>query len=676
MPMSSPPLHLLLRGPFNFFRPDAEELRSLVPDPLVALPQPQQVFLDDENSTPLYGFPVLQSSGWRSLVQALQEYLQAEEELQVAMIRRQSYDRKQYGAAWDRYRTLLSRAVENVSVSSSGRHHPAVFWLHQSFDVARMLKDTPKRVLRLDLQVGREHGEAIRYKVLERFLDRVLSLTYDVVNGLALDTDEIEEELFPPLLTRLRDNVLIFTETHISPNLAELTGYFSGCLHIDGRDLRARLEALDEWHTQQLGSDYELRSAVRHLLAADPDGDGRKLLRREGYVTYLSGRPQYDPRRLPDPAQVQVYESLLRKLKEFELFHGMRRMVLPIERAGDALLCRDVGSSPSGRSVRTLQLSGTTRPLDFMSGWVVDPRVERCGMIYDLTSFSEIISRLRWSGSDEQDNSFRMIFRFQRKINRFAYSHRLKLEKYLGDGAFYSAREARRVLVCAIHTQRHYRKILGEGFPFDRGLRIALNYGQYRLLPIQSGLAGDGERYEFFGHGVVELSRLTTGKGVRDLDEIKILMLNLGYPEATVNRFFAPLLGQNADVVDKREESRLFFAYINRNGTLINEGIVATGPFISRLSREGAFVPLWRTREQGRPYIALSVPDASGPVEIALRRLGVANLKGLDKLPVYEVIDAQGLERLETIDPEGADLVGVLEREFAGTLGGAGDRSE
>src|SRR5262249_35664406 len=154
--------------------------------------------------------------------------------------------------------------------------------------------------------------------------------------------------------TRLRDNVLIFTETHISPNLAELGGYFSGCLRIDGRELRARLDALADWHAQQLASDYELRSAIRHLLGRDPDGDGRELLRRSGYVTSLSGRPQYDNRRLPDPAQVQVYESLLRKLKEFELFHGMRRLVLPLERAGDALLCRDSSSSKTGRSVRIL----------------------------------------------------------------------------------------------------------------------------------------------------------------------------------------------------------------------------------------------------------------------------------------------------------------------------------
>ena len=667
--MSSPSLQQVLRGPFNFFAPTAEELRELFPEHLGSLPLPQQVFLEDENSTPIYGFPILQSSGMRALVQGLEEYLVAEEELQVAMLRRQTYDRKVYAAAWERYRAPLSRAVENVTLSSGGRHHPAVFWLDHSNEVARILKDTPKRVVRLDLQIGREHGETIRYRVLERFLDKVLSLTYDVVNGLALDTDEMEEELFPPLLTRLRDNVLIFTETHISPNLAELSGYFSGCLRIDGRELRTRLEALGEWHAQQLRTDYELRSAVRHLLGRDPDGDGRELLRRSGYVTYLSGRPQYDGRRLPDPAQVQVYESLLRKLKEFELFHGMRRMMLPLERAGDALICRDAGASKTGRAVRMLQISSSTRPMDFLSGWVIDPRVERCGMIYDLTSFSEIISRLRWSGSDEQDTSFRMIFRFQRKINRFAYSHRLKLEKYLGDGAFYSAREARRVLVCAIHTQRHYHKIVGEGFPFDKGLRIALNYGQYRLLPIQTAITGDGERFEFFGHGVVELSRLTTGKGVRDLEEIKILMLNLGYPEATVNRFFAPLLGENADVVDKREESRPFYAYLNQNGTLINEGIVATGAFIARLSKEGSPGRLFRAFEQDRSYVQLSVPDPAGAVEVGLRRLGVANLKGLDKLPVFEVVDGEALERREEIDAQGDELLAVLEKEFASGLG-------
>ena len=107
--MSTPSLQQLLRGPFNFFSPTAEELRELFPEHLGSLPLPQQVFLEDENSTPIYGFPILQSSGMRALLQGLEEYLQTEEELQVAMLRRQAYDRKVYGAAWERYRAPLAR---------------------------------------------------------------------------------------------------------------------------------------------------------------------------------------------------------------------------------------------------------------------------------------------------------------------------------------------------------------------------------------------------------------------------------------------------------------------------------------------------------------------------------------------------------------------------------------
>ena len=100
------------------------------------------------------------------------------------------------------------------------------------------------------------------------------------------------------------------------------------------------------------------------------------------------------------------------------------------------------------------------------------------------------------------------------------------------------------------------------------------------------GRPDEGERYEFFGPGLVELSRLTTGKAAQEVDEVKTMLLNQGYPEATVHRFFAPLAQKNVDVVDKKEEARTFYAYINRNGSLHNNGMVATGPFIAQLDRE------------------------------------------------------------------------------------------
>jgi hypothetical protein len=673
MAMTRHPLLKLLRGPFNFLLPEHDELELLIADPQRSLPLPQAVHLEDERATPLSGFPVLITADLRSLSRALEEYLCSEEEMQVAHLRRQGFDARQYGQAWDRYRALLGRAVENVTVSSFGRHHPSIFWLHQSLDVSRLLRDTPRRVTRLDSQVGRQHGEEIKYRVLHRYLDRAVSLTYDLVNRLALDTDEIEEELFPPLLNRMRDNVLILTETHIGPDLAELGAYFNGHLRVDGRDLRARLATLEDWHAERLRSDPALRRTVRLAYGSTADKDPRLLLSRRGYLTYLAARPDYDAGRLPTAAQVPIWESLLLKLKEFELLHALRKLVVPVEREdGGALLWSDRGSG-RGRSPLPLRLSHSTRPLDFMSPWVVDPQVSRCGLIYDISNFSEIIARLRWSTTDVQDDSFRSIFRFQRRVNRLARGHRLTLEKYLGDGAFYSGREARGALAASLRVQAHYRQVLAEGFPFDRGMRMALNFGQYRLLPIQGASTGGAERYEFFGQGVIELSRLVTGKATRDIDELKTLLLNLGYPEATVNRFFAPLLEQGVELVDKSAEARRFYAYVNQNGTLINEGIVATGPFLERLAVEGGFSEVQLARDAERSYVALSFEDGGG-LCAGVRKLGVTHLKGIDRLPVYEVVDAGGLERAP-LDLGDGDLMGAIEREFANSLGGIRARS-
>ncbi len=661
-----PPLHHLLRGPLHFLRADGDEIRRLAGDPRL-LPLPQRIYLEDESATPLYGFPILVSDELRALSRSLEEYVYAEEALQVAMLKRQSFDSRIYGTAWERYRGLLAKAIENVTISSYGRQHPSIFWLHQSLDISRLLRETPKRAVRLDLAVGRDHGDALKYLVLDKVLDRVFSLTYDVVNHLSKNTFEVEDELFPALLTRLRDNVLIFSESHISRALTELGSYFAGYLRIDGRSFLQRLQALEEWHAERLRSDGELRDTAAQLLALDADADPRELLKRPGWVRYLSTRRYYESATLLQPVMVQVWESLLEKLKEFELFHSLRRMILPLDRRPNGALVSRGRSTGASSGPLALQLSSTTRPLDFMTPWVVNPLVDRCGMIYDISNYSEIVSRLQRSAAETQDESFRAMFRFQRWVNRTASLHRLTLEKYLGDGAFYSGRDARRMVVTALHIQRQYARLLEESFPFDRGMRIALNFAQYRLLPIQSGGGGGPERYEFFGHGLVELSRLVTGKATRDIDEIRMLLVSLGYPEPTVNRFFAPLAEQNLDVVDKREESRRFHAYVNANGTLVNEGIVATAPFVSRLAQELRARPAQRAVIGTNAYVVLGVEEPGEVMPIGLRKLGTALLKGLERLPVYEVIDATGLF-LEELPANGEMLLALLDQHFAGAM--------
>ena len=661
------PIAQLLAGPFNFLGRGPEELRRVLPDADRILPVPLRIYLEDEHATPLLGFPILSSVALGALERAFESYLAQEEEVEFATIQRTSFDSSAFGGAWERYRILLTRATENVITASYGRSFPAVFWLHHSGVIARGFKETTRRTLRRDLAWARQHGDEFRYRVYHKVLDRLSNLVYDQVTRLSNDTEELEQQLFPNLLTRMKDNVLIFTEDHVSPNLAELGSYFSGCLRLDGREFRTRLMRVTEWYSELLRSDHELAQVAR-LLGSEASEDPRLHLNRTGYLTFLSGRPTYDADRLLPPSWTQIWESLLVKLKEFELFHALRKSVVLVDRDDDHLLGRERYSARVGGAGTPLQISASTRPLDFMAPWVVDPLVARFGLIYDISDFTETVSLLRRSGALEQDRSFRMMFRFQRRVNRLASQNRAKLEKYLGDGAFFSSREAHHLLILAIQIQRAYREALAKGFPFCTGLRIALNHGQYRLLPIQIGGRDEGgDRYEFFGHGVVELSRLTTGKASREIDEIRNLLITQGYPEATVNRFFAPLLRRNVDVINKSEEARGFYAYINPNGSMVNEGIVATLDFVSRFEQEAAHSRIFRLLDAERTYVAIKIDAAGGSLLIGIRKLGVAHLKGLDRLPIYEVVDATLWGDNTLVELRGG-LSELIEREFNSVL--------
>ncbi len=62
-PMNDMSFLQMLQGPFNFLRPDPDEVRRLMPDFQRVLPIPRPIFLEDENATPLQGFPVLPLAG-------------------------------------------------------------------------------------------------------------------------------------------------------------------------------------------------------------------------------------------------------------------------------------------------------------------------------------------------------------------------------------------------------------------------------------------------------------------------------------------------------------------------------------------------------------------------------------------------------------------------------------
>lgn len=660
--MDSPFQHL--RGPFNFLDATVHRMRLLFPEVERALPSPGIIFLEDEDATPVRGFPVRFSEPLEALSRSLARHVVTEEAAEADALVGGRPDIHQRRAAWDDYRAHLARISENLAVSNYGRNFPQIFWLLHSRDLQKALAGTSVRVRKRHSQIDVAQADGIRYKVLDSVLERVFTLVYDLAGRMSRSTDQPEEELFPPLLQLMRDNVLIFTEAHISRDLKELKGYFRGYLQTDGDDFLYRLALLRRWHDEVIRDDRRLRAAARQLLGAPKESRADDLIYQTGYVTFLQNHEAYDARNLLDSHQIQLWESLLQRLKEYELMRSMRQLIVELPPDG-SLLCsaRSAARIGAGAGDRRVTLNVETRPLDFAMPWIVDPEVSRGGLIYDIADFSAMVSLLRVSDRSTQDESFRAIFSFQRDYDILARRLRLRWEKYLGDGVFYSGRNLGRMLVAAILMQRKYKQAVANSFPFDRGMRIALNYGTYRLLPLgASGTAG--ERYEVFGHGMVELSRLVSGKRSLDVDEIRNILVSQGYTETSVLDFFAPFA---SDTGGRPREG--FHVSLRPDGSLVNEGIVATETFLQELTQQVRLGAL-HSAEVGRlRYVVFELPvTRDSSVVIGVRRIGLANLKGLGKLPVYEILDAAGQKLANSSLLAGRDLVTAAKENFSTSL--------
>ena len=659
-------LEHLSRGIFTFLDPNPTQVRRLIPSAEDILPMPQRIFLEDEEATPLVGFPILLSPELQLVDRALDDYLAAEVEAQSTFFTRQAFDSKLYSQKWERYRSVIATVLQHATATGHGTDLAAIFWLLHSQAIVDRLQAIPKDLRRQDLNLGRDHGDAVKYKVFFKWVDRIVTLNFDVAQRLAEEFQKDESDLFPGLLTLMRDNILIFTEDYVSADLAELASYFTGCLNRDSRDFRQRLDALRRWYQTLARQDVMVRGVVEHLLQGSVEDDTDSALHHPGFVSFLSRHGTYDPDLMLSDQQVKVWESLLEKLKQFEVLRALRKMIVPLERDGEDLVCRDRSMNTTwvgGPSL--LRVSDATRPFDFTSPWVIDPVVKRFGLVYDITDFSTTLSLLGRSEVSALDQAFRMTSSFQHRANRIAFALDLTLEKYLGDGAFYSGRQSRRILAAALRLQRLYPTFVARGFPFDKGLRIALNFGEYRLLPLVTDGGGQGQTYEYFGHGLVELSRLSTGKRTQEIDDFKTYLIAQGYQEAMVNKFFAPMMRRDTELVNKQDEARRFYAYINQNGALINEGMVATEAFVNRL---GYFQDLRFGKEQNRGYVALRLEEEGGFLQLGLRKLGIGKFKGLEPVPIYEIIDGDAWDWASLQEIPSQSLMSALNRLFVQTM--------
>src|SRR3954468_5384524 len=623
-------------------------LEGVFPRAEALRPKPDNIFPADETQAPALGFPVADAPVLRELEAKLDRWLAEEVAWQAG---RQQPAKEKAQLANTAYMTQLMRLAENALMSNLLSDYHAVFWLAHSFDLARQFSSIPRRVSTYDTQTGRTQGDAFKYRIFAKWA----SDTREAMAQLATKATSVldgEEQRGLQFFRLLTDDVLILTEEFIGPDLRELRSFVNGYLRRDFQAFRDSIERMREIAVDLLQRDRTFRAAMPLFVTTADPAIPMALVLDTRFQNFLFEQNAIQSAVTREDRE--QFQLIARRLREFAILNQLRRGITMMTVTAD----KQIVSADK----RATAYSRSTRPLDFGRQGVIDPMVHRFGLIYDISSFSETLGNIRRGGRREEVASYRQMLVFQRKLESIAERHLLQFEKFLGDGAFYTTRRALRLIRAAVEIQRCYADVRRKGFAFNKGVRIALNFGYSRLLPMKG--SGNERITEFYGPGIVELSRLTTGKATREIDEFASFLLTHGYDPMKVQTFFAPL-ARGVDVIDHTQHAREFYAYVNNSGHLVNEGIVASFPLLQELSNELASEgqQLFRLRAPWAAYIGFA-PSLTGLEYIGVRLIGMVSLKGLDEVEVGEIVPFAPGE-VEATPLDAADpLVLAIRQEF------------
>lgn len=614
------------------------------------LPEPYKIFFVDESIPPVLGFPVRDSSVLRELDAKLEQWMT----LEVAWQLSRDTSKKAVDQALAAYLAHLVRVTENAMLSNLLADYHAIFWLAHSLQLSRHFANLKKKIIKLDTEAGRNRGDQLRFRVFLRWSVDVR----EQMTQLAMRTAPIlegEEERALQFFRLLQENVIILTEEFISPDLRELRSFLAGYLNQNYFNFRDTFERIRGAANQLLQSDRVFRGALEMFAGSRVSEITTGLLLDSRFQNFLFEHPALEQQLRSE--ERELVRSISRRLGQFAVLQELRRGIHWMT-SGDG---DEIVSTDRRQEVRYAR---TTRPIDFGHSGVVDPMVYRFGLMYDITSFSETLGNIARGGTKGELGSYRQMLLFQRRLDTIATRHKLQLEKFLGDGAFYTTRTVIPLVRAAVEIQRFYDELRKKGFAFDRGLRIALNYGYYRLLPMRGRPTSGDRSMEFYGPGVVELSRLTTGKSSREVEEIEAYLIAHGYDLASVQKFFSPLK-TGALPGNRSSQQGSFRAEVDSNGHLINEGIVASLPFLEELSTEliSESHQLFRLKTPWATYIGFR-PDVEQVAFAGIRLIGTVSLKGMEKLEVAELIRVGEDQARATPIEQSGSLIGLLRQAF------------
>ena len=586
------------------------------------LPVPAKIFLLDELEPKGYGFPLTKSPVLDEMFGRFEKWIDDQ-------IVQKGHESNRSRELLHAYREQAVKLSKNATESSVLADYHSVFWLLHAHQLSKQFS----LVTRKAIQAGysREDADRLKYMLHSKW------------------AGAIREELEPTGFLRVvLENPLIAAEEFVSPDLRELRAYFTGYLRRDFAAFLASFEALRESAAELLAKDRIVRRAVTLLGYPDSATPHLILLLDQRVWQLFSEHPSFKA-----PTALSVIDNTARKLLEFFVVQTLRRGMYWMTTSEEGENIAD--------DAKDVIYSRAIRPMNFGRRGVVEPIVYRYGLVYDITSFTETLGEIARGGKGEEQHSYRQMLEFQRELAEITRRYGLTFEKFLGDGAFYTSRRATRTVQAAIAVQKFYAHARTKGFAFNKGMRIALNYGYYRLLPMQ--VSGDGTQLmEFYGPGIVELSRLTTGKATKELADIQHLLLAHGYDQNDVYKFFAPL-ARSVDAGDVKQ-NREFYAYVNENGHLVNEGVVVSIPFLRQLSTEMIEdgQKLYRLRAPWNVYIGVPAANDNGGY-IGIRLLGSVSLKGIGMQDIGEVISLSSDECDISMIDDPKPLLELLQQE-------------
>jgi hypothetical protein len=625
--------------------------RTAFGDAAGRVPEPYWLFADDEQTPLVLGFPLRISTAWESFCRELAQLAESEAAYRCSLALGETVNKTGLVEQRAGFAHRLVELLENAILHDYGRRLAELFWLAFSRETAERVGAALRGVFGRTSQLPPRVLDEIRYTVVQRIADVSNRAEGEALNRLRRWGAVAAQ---PPGLLfakQLRADLLPLAEQTLGPERRELSSYLQGHVRIDP----ARFHKLLADNTAQL----------ERLRQRDPSFDKTLALVAPDAAALprdrlLYSRPVLDLLEVwAHPETPRLSVDMLRLLKDlgdllrrFEVIVSLRRRIFPVGLRGSRPVTRVQG--------QFVRLSAFTRPIDFPMPGVVDSSVRRYGLLYDLVEFSLLLEELRRRGRAAEDSAIRFMVRFQQSVEEIRERHRIRFEKFLGDGAFYSARSARAVLLAAAELRVLYERLRRQGFPFDRGLRLAINVGSYHLLHMSS-TGEDKPHFEFFGHGMVELARLTTGKTTQEVEDIADFLIASGYPVQRVLEFLEPV--RQAPRYPDNTRERPYAAFLIENRELVNRGGVATEAFLRDLEAEWTALPLAESTAYGLRWLLLPCDAArlDGPW-VGLRFLGTARLKGLDPTPLAEVVVFdQAPEGLTTL-AEGTPLWRTLQR--------------